>query len=460
MKKDVVIVGGGPGGAAAAMFLLEQGIKPLIIEKVQFPRYHIGESLTGGGALVLRQLGLEQEMYSRKHPVKLGVKVYGQSKKGTWFVPVIGRGDDGKLFLCDTWQVRRSDFDQMMLNIAIDRGAEFMLGQAIRPIQSGDGTVRGLTVRMPDGGVQEIQSEVLLDCSGQATWLGNLGGITGPKFLGAYDKQIAIFSQVEGAIRDNGPERDQNKDNTLIFYKEKYHWGWFIPLDENTVSVGIVSPAAYFLDKKESRSEYLAREIRELHPDLARRIPDPKFVEDVHVIPNYSYQVKGFCGKGFACVGDAHRFIDPIFSFGLTVALQEAQFLAPAIKDYLSGKNRDVKNPFQDHQLFCEKGIDVLEDLIDCFWEHPFPFAFFVHLRYTEHVFDFFAGRMYGEGPQTTPALLAFRNLLRRQEIRDLSYKNGDSYSVPIGSRFHPENAPLWQPNSPVPTTEEWLGPR
>jgi FADH2-dependent halogenase len=91
MKTDVVIVGGGPGGAASAMFLAQEGIKPVIFEQETFPRYHIGESLTGAGGKVLRDLGLETEMYRRKHPIKQGVKVYGKSPRGSWFVPVTGR---------------------------------------------------------------------------------------------------------------------------------------------------------------------------------------------------------------------------------------------------------------------------------------------------------------------------------------------------------------------------------
>ena len=83
MKTDVVIVGGGPSGSASAMFLIEQGIRPLIVEEELFPRFHIGESLTGAGGKVLRDLGFEAEMYRRKHPTKQGVNVYGQSKRGT-----------------------------------------------------------------------------------------------------------------------------------------------------------------------------------------------------------------------------------------------------------------------------------------------------------------------------------------------------------------------------------------
>src|SRR5438105_4012338 len=176
MKTDVLIVGGGPGGSATAMFLLREGIKPIIVEAETFPRYHIGESMTGAGGKVLRDLGLTDEMYRRKHPTKQGVKVYGQSKAGTWFVPVTGRDENWKLFEWDTWQVRRSDFDTMMLKEAVSRGATLIPGKAIKPLRN-NGSIKGAQIKLADSEkVEEIESEVLLDCSGQATWLASLGG--------------------------------------------------------------------------------------------------------------------------------------------------------------------------------------------------------------------------------------------------------------------------------------------
>ena len=458
LKTDVLIVGGGPGGTAAAMFLAREGIKPTIIEAETFPRYHIGESMTGAGGQVLRDLGLGPEMYKRKHPTKQGVKVYGQNANSVWFVPVMGRDEEWKLFDFETWQVRRSDFDKMMLDEAVARGATLIPGRALKPLRNGNGGVRGAQVRMADSATPEdIEAEVVLDCSGAATWLASCGNITGPKYVGAYDKQIAIFSQVANTVRgDPEPTRDAHKDNTLIFYQKKYHWAWFIPIDEQVVSVGIVCPSAYFLEKKESKRDFLIRELRELHPELSRRIPEVNLVEDVHVIPNYCYQVNEFCGKGFICMGDAHRFIDPIFSFGLTVTMREAQFAAPMVRAYLEGANRDKPNPFADHQLFCEMGIDVLEDVLDSFWEQPLAFAFCVHSKYREHMIDMFAGRIYPTERQPSKALMSFRKLLKREGERERSYESPDLYSIPIGSRYHPERAAIWEVNSPVETTETW----
>src|SRR6266498_226059 len=435
MKTDVLIIGGGPGGAATAMFLVRQGIKPMILEQEAFPRYHIGESLTGEGGQVLRRLCFEDEMVKREHPVKHGVRVFGTSG-------------------ASTWQVRRSDFDTMMLKEAEARGATVMQGTATKPLLD-DGAVRGVTVRWPDGKSEDIETEIVLDCSGQATFLANQR-VTGPKYVGSYDKQVAFFSQVTGAIRGSGPSGETAKDNTLIFYSKKFHWGWFIPLDKDVVSVGMVTPRADFLEKKQTPEEFFRDELYNINPEIRRRIPEMKLVEKVHVIPNYSYQVRRFCGKGFICIGDAHRFIDPIFSFGLTVTMREAEFAAPLVREYLEGKGRDQANPFAEHQLFCEKGIDNLEDMIDLFWEQPFAFATFVYHRYPAELTDAFAGRIYDTEHQPSPAILAFRKLLKR--TRD--YGQEDDYSIPIGSRFHPERAPLWEPNSPVATTEEWMGAR
>jgi 1H-pyrrole-2-carbonyl-[peptidyl-carrier protein] brominase len=449
MKTDVLIIGGGPGGAAAAMFLLKEGIKPVILEQEEFPRFHIGESMTGEAGALLRRLGLEKVMLDRQHPVKHGVRVFGTS---SWFIPVSARDANWQLEPNTTWQVRRSDFDTMMLKEAVARGATLVRGSATKVLTTSDNAVRGVTMRHPNASSEDIEAEVVLDCSGMATFLANQR-ITGPKYVGSYDKQIAFFAHVTGGIRDSGTEGEQAKDNTLIFYKKKFHWAWFIPVDSEVVSVGLVVPTAEFVAHKQTPDEFFRSYLPTINPEVAGRIADMKVLGKAHVIPNYSYQVRRFCGKGFICIGDAHRFIDPIFSFGLSATMREAEFATPYIRAYLEGKGRDKANPFAEHQLFCEKGIDNLEDMIDLFWEQPFAFATFVHHRYREDLIDAFAGRVYETERQPSVAISRFRKLLKRE--RD--YAHEDDYSVPIGSRYHSERAALWEPNSPLATTEEWM---
>ncbi len=448
---DVLIIGGGPGGSAAAMFLLREGITPLILEGEEFPRFHIGESLTGETAQVLRRLGLQEEMERRDYPVKHGVKVYGPTAVNSWYVKVSSRDADWNLYDNITWQVRRSDFDEMLSDEAIKRGARKLKGTAVSVLKDPNGVICGVTVRYPDGTLGEIRAKVTLDCSGQATFLANQK-VTGPKYLGSYDKQVAFFTHVRGAIRDEGTSGPDAKDNTIILYHQKFHWSWFIPVDKDIVSVGLVTPRADFLAKKQTPAEFFQSDLYTINPELTRRVPKLDMTEKVHVVPNYSFQVRGFTGPGFACIGDSHRFLDPIFSFGVTVTMREAEIIAPIVRDYLQGKLSAEGNPFAEHEIICEQGIDNLEDMIDLFWEQPFAFATFVHSRYTELMTDAFAGRIYPHEHQPSQAIMAFRKLLKRTRSYDK-----DDYSIPIGSRYHPERAALWEPDSPVEGTEEWV---
>jgi len=261
---------------------------------------------------------------------------------------------------------------------------------------------------MGDGGVQTVECDVLVDASGQKTFLAN-AGVTSPKMPGRYDKQIAIFSQFANTVRDNGTERSDHKDNTLICYAERYHWAWFIPIDDETVSVGVVVPAAYFMSRHESKRDFLLRELRDLHPELSRRLPDLAPVEEVRAIPNYSYYVDDYTGKNWLCLGDAHRFIDPIFSFGLFLTMKEAELATSPIVRFLNGEGRDLASPFADHQRICDLGLGRLQDLIDGFWGEPLSFAFLVNGHRTRSgIIDLLAGRIYGEEPTSAAQELSW----------------------------------------------------
>jgi len=454
-KTEVLVIGGGPAGSVAAMRLIEQGIKPLIVEQERFPRYHIGESMTGECGALLRELGLEGRMIAARHPVKHGVCVFGP-KGSDWWLPVMQRTADGELRDQVTWQVRRSVFDAMLLDEAVCRGADLIAGRAVAPIVTDDGKgVRGAEVRTAQGKVARIEAAMTLDCSGQATFLA-ARKVTGPKYLGAYDKQIAIFSQVADYIRDGGEDRERQPGNTHIFYRKKYHWAWAIPIEDKITSVGVVVPATYFREKGESREDFLRRELRELSPELARRIPEAVLLEPAHVIPNYSFQVRDFAGRGYICVGDSHRFVDPIFSFGLYVAIKEAGLAAAAAAAYVHGKDNGAANPLHDYMVYVEKGIDILEDVLDMFWENPIAFSVLVHNRYRGPLVDVFAGRIYEGMPHRgrDEALVAARKTLKRER----SYGESDAYSVPIGSRYHPERVALWNSTlDSVATTEGWM---
>ncbi len=419
-KTDVAIVGGGPAGTATALFLADRGLRPVIVEKDLFPRFHIGESMTGECGNVTRLLGLQSQMERRGYPVKYGVRVFGPGGKNSFWVPVMGRDQAGALVEAATWQVRRSDFDHMLAQECREKGVRFVSGQAVAPLLDANRAVCGLRYRDAGGNLGEIRSGVLVDASGLHTFLSGTG-VAGRKRRGRYHRQLAVFSHVRGAVRDPG----RAGGNTLIFYQRKNHWAWFIPIDDQVTSIGVTVPAEYFRAKRVGHRAFLQQEITELHPELACRLEDIEFVEKVRAATNYSYQIKQFAGPGYLCVGDSHRFIDPVFSFGLHFAMSEARLAAGAIAAGLDGVACDSPDPFADYQRIADAGQDRIQDLIDAFWDHPLSFAYFVHHRYKEDFIDLFAGRVYGEEPYRGSR--AIRSILDQAAEPDQPVKPGGS---------------------------------
>ena len=440
-----------------ALQLLDRGVVPVIVERELFPRFHIGESMTGECGALVRGLGFEERMKAAGHPIKHGVTVFGTRGNPDWWVPVMRRDDEG-LHDQVTWQVRRSVFDQMVLDEALARGAELVEGRATDPMVDDEGAVVGVVVEMADGSTFRIRSEMTVDCSGQASFLANKK-VTGPKYLGSYDKQIAIFTHISDYQRGpGGDERTDQPGNTHIFYTKKYHWAWAIPIDDEVTSIGIVTPAAYFKEQGEAREDYVKREMQELNKGLADRVPEGVMVEPACTA---SRTTRSRCASspGPATSASATRTGSSTRSSrsGSTWLSREAARVIDPIVGWLDGKGRGADDPFHDYMVFTERGIDVLEDVLDTFWENPLAFAFLVHSRYRSPLTDVFAGRIYDDmmqDPIFDTALGDFRRLLDRER----TYDDEGLYSVPIGSRYHPERAPLWNSNlQDIESTEEWL---
>lgn len=389
MKTQVAIVGGGPGGSACAIHLAMRGISSMIIEKESFPRFHIGESLTEQSGERLREMGLASKMAAAGHPIKYGVRIYGPAGRTNFWIPVMRREPEKGLQDSFTWQVRRSSFDRMLLDHAEQAGAAMLRGRATAPLLGKDGAVRGVSVQDAAGRAFDVDCDVLVDASGQPTFLAN-AGLTGPKEHGRYHRQIAIYSHFTGAVRDAGDQWG----NTLIFFQRKHYWAWFIPLDEAVTSIGFVVPSEYFRASGESTHDFLVRELRQFNKELARRVEKVAIVEDVHATSNYSYHIRQFSGNGWLCVGDAHRFIDPLFSFGVSCAMTDGQQAAAAIRAYFDGERVDPERPFLDYEQRSERGIDMCQTTLDGFWETTWNFGMLLS-RYTEDFIDLLAGRVW-----------------------------------------------------------------
>jgi FADH2-dependent halogenase len=315
-----------------------------------------------------------------------------------------------------TWSVTRSTFDKILLDAALARGAEYMDCDAVAPLQE-NGRVVGVQIRTKSGALDKLYCDILVDCSGQGTFLANRG-VTGPRVKGGYGNQIAVFSQIENMVLDNGTEPSKAAGNTLIFYKKRDHWAWTIPLSPQLVSVGVVAPAAYFKQRGLDKTEYLRSEIMSLNPDLTRRVTSTSFVEEVRAITSYSYSISDYAGKGFICVGDSHEFTDPIFSFGVFLAMREGEFAAEAIVKHLGEEGGTNGNPFAEYMAVTKEGQDAIRDVIDTFWEYPLVFVRMATGSAQDDITDLFAGRVYGDIVRNNVSRNAMRRLLakRREE--------------------------------------------
>ena len=403
---DVVIVGGGPAGCSTALHLLQLGIQPLLLEQDNFPRFHIGESLTGEANAVLDRLGLADEVRNAGFVTKYGVNVWGPEGKSNFFVPTVPGA---------TIQVDRARFDQILLKTVRDRGGEVRKAKAKSVLQEGKRVI-GLAVIDDAGNEYELRSRVVVDASGAAAFLSK-ERVAGSRQHGAYNKQVAIFSRVKNADLGDGKDPANWPGNTQIFYRGRHHWAWLIPITEEVVSIGVVVPSAYFTGSDETREQFLMRELMELNPVLKQQIPDRELLEEVRTASNYSYRVSDFTGPGHLAVGDAHRFVDPIFSFGVHIGLTEGKLAAEAIARYLATSGEQSAsddNPFAEYEKLVESGQDVFEDLIHFFWKFPLHFLRYINRKHRNDLIEIFAGRVYGE---PSPGLLAFRELLANSSL-------------------------------------------
>lgn len=412
-RTEVAVVGAGPGGTITALALARHGVSVTIVEREEFPRFHIGESLTGGAAKLLRSLGLGPEMVDRKYPVKRGVSVWGPDGKSHFYVPVVDIADDGSRCKSSTWQVRRSDFDQMLLDAALDAGAQLIPGTASTPIIADDGGVVGLEISTKSGDLT-LESDVLVDASGPSCFLAR-AGLTSEKLRGDYSKQVAIFTHVQNA--DRGP--GEKADDTVILYKNPNHWAWFIPIDADTVSVGVVVPSSYFREKGESTEEFLSREFDELNPELAWRLAGVSLVREPQMASNYSYGIEQYVGHGWLCIGDAHQFVDPVFSFGLHLTVHEGHKAAAEIIAVLESGERSA-DMFMGFAEWATRGQEIIRDLVDAFWGEPFAFAYLTHVKHTQDLVDIFAGRVY-DITEPSPGLQSMRKIAAGVRTRNQS---------------------------------------
>lgn len=362
---DVVVIGGGPGGSATAGLLAMRGHRVLVLEREKFPRYHIGESLITGTLPTLAELGLRERIddlgFTKKYG---GTLLWGENTTpiAEWRA-LGGKGGASRR----TWgfrfkeasnyeysyQVRRADFDALLLARARELGADVIEEATVKePIFDGDRVVGVSYTRKGDNEKQTAKCRLLVDASGQAHILARQFDL-----IEWHDdlRNIAVWTYFQGGDRFAG-----NRAGDILTESRPNGWFWFIPLHDNTVSVGYVTPIDEY--KKSGKSlEELYRSELDSAEEVKRLTAGATQVSAFRNIRDWSYTCRRFYGPGWALVGDAAAFIDPLLSTGVTLAMRGAQGAAEAIDASLKNPESEERNLGQYEKNY----RDFLESLLE-----------------------------------------------------------------------------------------------
>jgi flavin-dependent dehydrogenase len=363
---DAVIVGGGPAGSSAAAVLAEKGRRVLVLEREKFPRYHVGESLMPYCYFPLQRLGLAERMKASRFPKKHSVQ----------FVNTDGRVSQPFYFFqhlqheaSTTWQVLRSEFDQMLLDNARAKGAEVIEETAVREAIREDGRVKGVLAAGRDGRTLEFRSRVVIDASGRDAFAVTRNGW---KQRDPYLDKIAIWTYYRGAMRDLGLDEGA----TTVAYVLEKGWFWYIPLPDDVVSVGIVAEKPYLYSGGRDPAAIFEREIGR-NVWIERHLAQGTQFGPYRVTGEYSYRSRECAEDGLVLTGDAFAFLDPVFSSGVFLALRSGELAADAVDAALSAGDVSAAR-FAQYGAEVRRGLEAMRKLVYAFYDHEFSFRTFL----------------------------------------------------------------------------------
>ena len=359
---DAVVIGGGPAGSTTAAILASKGRRVVLLEKEKFPRYHIGESLIPYTYFPLERLGLIPRMKESHFPRKYSVQ----------FVSVDGRAAHPFYFFqhlpheaARTWQVLRSEFDQMLLDNSRERGAEVIEEITVRELLQSNGTTTGVRAVTKDGETREYHAPFTVDASGRDAFAVTRNGW---KLRDPYLNKIAVWSYYKGALREPGLD----EGGITVAYLPEKGWFWYIPLPDDVMSVGVVAEKDYLYRDTKDLAKIFHREV-DANPWVARHVASAQQFGPYRVTGEYSYRSRYCASDGLVLAGDAFGFLDPVFSSGVFLALRSGELAADAIDEALAAGDVSASRFHEYGRLFCQ-GIESMRQLVYAFYDHRFSF--------------------------------------------------------------------------------------
>ena len=327
---DVFVIGCGPAGSTIGALLSERGRDVAVVDKERHPRFHIGESLLPLNMPILERLGVWDELVKigiRKDAAEFESHAAGKTVEFRFSTAFDKRWQHA-------FQVRRSEFDHMLLRNCAAKGARVYEGARVTSVDFGDLSRKEDTVvhlQLEDGSRQEWCTRFLVDASGRDTFLAERFAI---KRKNRKHASAAIFGHFRNARRNPGSAEG---NITIVWFE--HGWFWFIPLKDGTTSVGAVCWPAYLKARKTDPTTFLMQTIA-MAPEIADRLKDAELTAPVTATGNYSYTAKRMSGPGYLMVGDAWAFIDPVFSSGVYLAMNSSTLGAEVVDAVLKDPSR------------------------------------------------------------------------------------------------------------------------
>ena len=362
LDAKVIIIGGGPAGATVGAYLARAGVDHIILDQAFHPRPHVGESLVCSTTRIFQDIDflpvMERERFVHKHGAVW--THYGDPREHIIRfreMPELGLSQDY------TYHVDRSRFDQLLLQHAAEKGSRVLQGTRVEKVEFGpDGAANGVRIRK-DGEERVLRCKLVVDASGRKTVLGSQLRL---KTHDALFDQFAVHNWFEGV--DRGPSETADYIHIHVLSLPRA-WVWLIPIDQTVTSVGIVTKGADFPKGTEPVKDFFARHITS-HPLLAGRLADARPLQEFSREGNYSYVMERFAGNGWLLVGDAARFVDPIFSSGVSVAMESAKRAAEAVIRALAAENVTAA-AFADYEQTIRAGVEIWREFILLYYQLP-----------------------------------------------------------------------------------------
>ena len=363
---DAIVIGGGPAGSTAAAVLASKGRRVVLLEKEKFPRYHIGESLLPYTYFPLERIGLIDRMKSSHFPKKYSVQFVsrdGRASQPFYFFSHLKHEAAG------TWQVLRSEFDQMLLDNARAKGVEVLEETMVRQMIQENGAVTGVKAVGKNSETLEFHAPITIDASGRDAFAVSRSGW---KVRDPFLNKIAVWTYYQGALRDPGIDEGA----TTIAYLPQKGWFWYIPLPENMVSVGAVAEKAYLYNGTRNLATIFHHEVAK-NAWVQQHLAPGRQTGPYRVTGEYSYRSRYCAGDGLVLVGDAFAFLDPVFSSGVFLALRSGELAANAVDAALTAGDVSASR-FSEYGAQMCKGVEAMRKLVYTFYDLEFSFRKFI----------------------------------------------------------------------------------